>query len=143
MDPLSVIASVTGLLSVVAEITTVLSDFLRREKNAPASMRNIITEVSALHVCLAQLSHFIRGTEDAPRSRQAAISVEQVVVVNTTCVLALSELEKILDSFKLKQPMSTFTKLRWAINEQEITGILERIRVSRSSLNLILTILTW
>lgn len=69
--------------------------------------------------------------------------MEQIVVVNTTCVLELSELEKILDSFKLKQPMSTFTKLRWARNEQEITGILERIRVSKSSLNLILTILTW
>lgn len=143
MDPLSVIASITGILNVAAKVTSLLSDFVQKERDAPISFRNIIAEVSALSVCLAQLSPFLRGTEQAPKSRQAAISVEQVVIVNTSCVLTLSELEKILDSYKLNQPMSTITKIRWARNESKIVGILDRIRASKSSLNLILIILSW
>ncbi len=138
MDPLSVIASVTGLLSVRAKITKALLDFIRKEKSAPASIRNILAEVSDLSVCLPQLSPFRRGTENAPKSRQAAISVEQVVVVNTSCVLTLSELEKILHCFKFDQLMSTTTRLQWARHEQKTTCILERVRASKSLLNLIL-----
>lgn len=143
MDPLSVLASVTGILNVAAKVTQVLSDFIQKEQGAPTSFRNIIAEVSALSVCLAQLAPILQGTEQAPRSRKAAISVGQVVVVDTSCVLTLSELEKILDTFKLDQPMSTPNKIRWARTEPTIVGILDRIRASKGSLNLILTILIW
>jgi len=143
MDPLSVLASVTGILNVAAKVTQVLSDFIQKERGAPTSCRNIIAEVSALSVCLAQLAPILQGTEQAPQSRQAAISLGQVIVVNTSCVLTLSELEKILDSFKLNQPMPTLDKVRWTRTEPTIIGILDRIRASKSSLNLILTILTW
>ena len=143
MDAISVIASITGMLAVAAKITKVSADFIRKERSAPKSIHNIVTEVSDLSVCLARLSPFIQGTEDTPNVRKAAISVEEIIVINTSCVIAMSDLEEILDSFKLDQPMSTATKLRWAIEEQQINDILARVRTSKSSLNLVLTIMTW
>lgn len=143
MDPLSVVASVTGVLAVTAKITSSLTGFVKREKEAPKSIQKVITEVSDLNVCLAQLAPYIQKFENVPKSRAAHISVEQVIVINTSCVLALSELEEILDSFKLNQPLSTMTKIRWARQEQTITTLLLTLRASTNSLNLILTILSW
>lgn len=143
MDPLSIIAAVIGVLAAAAKITTTLTAFLDRERTAPKTARSIVAEVTDLSVCLAQLSPFLHDMEAAPRSRRVAISVESVVVISTSCVMNLSDLEKMLDPFKLDQPLSKITKLRWARQEQKINTLVSRIRESRHSLNLILTILTW
>ena len=143
MDPLSLLASITGILAVAAKVTSILTELIRNEKDAPSSISNIVAEVSDLRACLAQLSPLIRGVGSVPRSQRAAVSVDQVIIISTSCVLTMSELERILDSFKFDQPMSTVSKIRWSRQEQKIAGILTRVRASKSSLNLILTILSW
>lgn len=143
MDPLSVAASITGLLAAAAKITSVVTSFIEKERDAPASAHSVLTEVSDLSLCLAQLAPFIRGTKSAERSRRDAISVEQVVIISTSLVMSVSELEKLLNSFKIDLPMSTMAKIHWARNSEKVNKILTRIRASKSSLNLILTIFTW
>ena len=143
MDPLSILASVTGILAVAAKITTVVTKFHQSVGYVPASTRSVLTEVSDLSLCLGQLTPFLRGTRTAEKTRRDGISVEQVVAISTSLVLSISELEKLLDSFKLDLPMSAFARIQWVRNEERIDGILNRIRASRSSLNLILTIFTW
>ena len=143
MDPLSLIASVTGLVTAAAKITSVLSDFIEKEKDAPNSAYSVVTEVNHLRVCLGQLFPFLNGTGVATRTRRAAISLESVVIISTSCVMTLSDLEKLLDSFRLDQPFSRMMKLRWALQEQKITTLVSRVRESRNSLNLVITILTW
>lgn len=112
MDPLSVIASITGILAVAAKITTAITGFIEKDQDAPNSTRSVLTEVSDLSLCLTQLAPFIRGIRDAERIRKDAISVEQVVVISTLLVLNISELEKMLDSFNLDQPMSMTARMR-------------------------------
>ena len=143
MDPLSVIASVTGILAVAAKITTVVTEFIQSVGDVPASTRSVLTEVSDLSLCLSQWTPFLRGTRTAERTRRDGISVEQVVAISTSLVMSISELERLLDSFKLDLPMSAFARIKWVRNEERINQILNRIRASRSSLNLILTIFTW
>ena len=143
MDGLSVVASVTGILSAVAKVTMMVTKFIEKEKDAPNSMRKVLAEVADLSNCLTQLSPFIQNIENVPAERKAAISVEQVVAINTSCVLTLSELEEVLDSFQLDQPMAAGNRLRWAWHQEKIESILVRLRASKSSLNLILTIFTW
>jgi len=141
MDPLSVLGSIAGVLAVAAKVITVLTTFISRERNAPKSTRKIVDEVSDLSICLAQLVPIIRGT--GRRSRRAAVSVEQIMVVCTSCVTTMSELEAFLDSFQLDLPMSALTRGRWAMQEQKAVDILARVRASKSSMNLVLTIFTW
>ena len=143
MDPLSITASVTGVMAVVAKITTVVTRFIQSVEDVPASTRSVLTEVSDLSLCLSQLTPFLRGTRIAERTRRDGISVEQVVAISTSLVLSISELEELLDSFKLDLPMSALARIQWIRNEERIDRILNRIRASRSSLNLILTIFTW
>ena len=142
MDPLSVIASVTGILAVAAKITTAVTESIQSVGDVPASTRSVLAEVSDLSFCLSQLTPFLRGTRTAERIRRDGISVEQVVAISTSLVMSISELESLLDSFKLDLPMSAFARIQWVRNEERINGILNRIRASRDSLNLILTIFT-
>ena len=143
MDGLSVIASVTGILTAAAKVTMMVTKFIEKERDAPHSMAQVLVEVADLSNCLTQLSPFIQNIENVPTERKVAISVEQVVAINTSCVLTLSELEEILDSFQLDQPMAVGARLRWARHQEKIENILVRVRASKSSLNLILTIFTW
>ena len=143
MDPLSVMASITGILAVAAKITTTLAEFIEKDRNAPKSIRRVLTELSDLRICLDQLAPFVRGVKNAENSRKEGISVEQIVVISTSLVLNISELDKMLDSFGLEEPVSTIAKLRWTKNEEKIDKILTHIGASKSSLNLILTIFTW
>jgi len=143
MDPLSVIGSVIGILAVTSKLTGSLVDFIRRERDAPASMHGIVAELSALRGCLSQLQPFMQGSKQASRTRTSQISVEQLVIINTSCVLTLSELDKMMDSFTLQRPFSLLDKMRWAKNESKIRELLSRVRTSQSSLNMILAIFTW
>ena len=143
MDPLSLVVSVTGLVTAAAKITSVLSDFIAKEKDAPNSARSIVAEVNHLRVCLTQLFPFLDGTGVATRTRRAAVSLESVVIISTSCVMTLSDLERLLDTFRLDQPFSRMMKIRWALQEQKVLTLVSRVREARNSLNLIITILTW
>ena len=143
MDPLSVIASVTGILVAAAHVTIMVNNFIEKERDAPDSLRKVSAEVADLSNCLTHLAPFLQDIENVATERKAAISVEHIVAINTSCVLTLSELEKVLDSFHLDRPMATRTRLRWARHQKKIENILVRVRASKSSLNLILTMFTW
>ena len=140
MDPLSVAASITGILAVCAKVTTTLTDFIKRNRDAPRSMTTVAQEISDLSICIVQLQPFVKGTKQTSRSQRAAISVEQVVVIITSCVLSLSNVEEILDSCRNDQSMPPFDRLRWVRQESRINELMTRFRASRASLNLIRTI---
>ena len=142
MDPLSVIASVTGILTAAFKISNTASALISAWKNAPNSLHNLISEMAALSACLAQLMPFLSRREIAPKSRMAAISVEQIIIIASSCVLAVSELQRLLDSIGLEKPLSKRVKLRWSSYEKKINTLLSRVQASASSLNLVLTTLT-
>ena len=142
MDPLSVIASVTGILAAAFKISNAASALISGWKEAPNSLHSIVSEMAALSACLAQLRPFLSRREIAPKSRMAAISVEQIVVVASSCVLAVSELQKTLDSLEPEKPLSKRVKLRWSSYEKKINMLRSRVQASTSSLNLVLTVLT-
>ena len=143
MEPLSVAASITGILAVAAKITKVVAGFVRKSKDVPDSAHKVLSELSDLTLCLKQLAPFIRGDRYADRTRQEAISVEQIVVLSTSLVLNMSELESLVDSFGIGSSISITARARWVNSEHKVLGLLTCVRASKNSLNLILTIFTW
>ncbi len=142
MDPLSVIASITGILTAAFKISNAASAIISGWKDAPNSLHSIVSEMAALRACLAQLMPFLSRRETAPKSRMAAISVEQIVIVASSCVLAVSELQKTLDSLEPDKPLSKTVKLRWSSHEKKINMLRSRVQASANSLSLVLTALT-
>ncbi|KAL8709060.1 MAG: hypothetical protein Q9225_007504 [Loekoesia sp. 1 TL-2023] len=142
MDPISVSASVLGLLGAAAKVTEVLTNYVHGVKDAPRLARRVITEVEDLKLCLQRLQEFVVSDRSASRSRKAMIMVDQLCVVLTSCVMTFSELEYALEGLKPRNSMPLGNRLRWIAKEQTISRLLQRLQSSKLSLNLILTTLT-
>ena len=104
MDPLSVAASVVGLLVATAKASQVLTTFIHSVKNAPTLAEHVLLEVSSISASLAQVQGYLTGAKSGSQARTKLIMVDQIVVTLTTCVMTFSELESILMSLRLNQP---------------------------------------
>ena len=143
MDPLSIAASVVGLLGATVQVSTVLNNFFRDLKDVPNVAHKVLQEVSDISTCLAQLQAFLNGTRVGSRSRTALIMVEQVVVTLTSCVMIFSELEQTLKSLSDDMPMQFSKRIAWFRKEPKLETLCQRLNSSKISLNLLLTTLTW
>jgi len=143
MDPLSVSAGIVGILTAAAAITNFIGGLLNSTKGAPESIRHVLTEVTGISTCLGELQAFLLGTREVPRSRATMVMVEQVVVTLTGCVTTFSDLEKILEPLKTSRPLRVMDRVIWGLKEESIARILGRLEVTKSSLNLMMTTLTW
>ena len=143
MDFVSVIASITGIVAAGVKISTIVSVFVDRNRDAPSSMRSALAEISDLNSCLAQLLPFVQGVKEVAMARRNAVQMEQLVIIFTSLIIDVSELEKTLDSCRIKESTSKMARIRWMMNEERINKTINRVQASKNSLNLILTIFTW
>ena len=143
MDPLSITASIVGLLAAAGKITDVLATCIRNTQDAPKLADAILQEVSDLHPALRQLQGFLGGTRAGPIRRTGLIMVEQVVATLTCCVMTFSELEETVSSLDPNPSGRLWPKMAWAKQEATLTKLLSRLQSSKSSLNLMLAALSW
>ena len=143
MDPLSIFASIAGLVVATPQVSDLLKRFLEGVKEAPHSAQAVLTEVAGIGICLDQLQGYLVEKQETYKSRRSLIMIEQVIVVLTDCVSIFSELEQTLDMLKTDQPMRITDKLKWTMKEATIDRLLQRLQTSKSSLTWMLTTLTW
>ena len=143
MDPLSVSASLIGVITAAVQVSGLLKEFIDNVKGAPESARNVLREVLDVSISLQQLQEFLLGKQVASIARTSFIMVEQVVVVLTDCVITFSELEQVLETSKADRPMGIRDRLKWVSKEPAVIQVLGRLQASKASLNLMLTTLTW
>lgn len=143
MDPLSVTASILGLLGAAQKVSSLLVTLINHVKEAPRQAEKVLLEVNDISACLSQLQNFLSGSMTTPESQAKLLMVDQIIVTLTTCVMTFSELEEIATNLQANRPLRLSTKVRWAMKEQKISRLLLRLQSSKASLNLMLTILTW
>ena len=143
MDPLSVAASIVGIVSAAAKVTSILNNFVQSAKAAPKLAQSVLAEVIDVSACLSQVQSFLLGVEEIPRSRQSLVMVEEIVVVLSNCVVIFSELEELLDLMKPHRPIEAGRLLQWTLKEQAIGSLLLRLQSSKTSLSLMLSTFTW
>lgn len=143
MDPISAAASIVGLLNAASKITESLVKFIRSVRDAPRLAQTVLLEISDVSACLSQLQRYLLGSKANSRSHDDLLTIDQFVVTLSNCVMILSELEELVDSMKLAQPMQPGRLARWMFKEKEIQMLLQRLNSSQISLNLMLTTITW
>jgi len=142
-DPLSVAASVVGLITAAAQVSQVLTDVISKARHAPDTCRHVRNEVDDIRGVLAQLQLFITGVSMASRSRTSLIMVDQVVVTLAACVTTFSELDAFATSLQSTIEMTIFDRLHWVSKEKDIKNMLAKLESHKLSLTLMVTILTW
>lgn len=143
MDPLSVSASVVGLLGAGAKITSCLWTFATNARDAPQLARHLVFEVADITAALGSLQAYVCGQAQAPGERGALILLEHVLTTLTGCVTTFSDLQSLMDQLNLSPDMGTIDKMKWARQESNIAAIVQRLQNHKSSLTLMLTVLQW
>lgn len=143
MDPLSLTATLVGLIAAAQQGYSLLTSFVGGVKSAPDSARSTLREVSDIYLCLKQLKDFLMEGRVAPRSQMCSIMVEQVVVVLTNLALLFSELQEVIDDLGSEQPVRIIDRIKWLSKEGDISKLLLRLQASKASLTLMVTTLTW
>ncbi|KAL8681125.1 MAG: hypothetical protein Q9186_002718 [Xanthomendoza sp. 1 TL-2023] len=142
MDPISVSASILGLLGAAAKISEVLTSFVKGVKDAPGLAQRTLTEVEDLKLCFHQLQDFVNQDGSRTRTRTSMIMVHQLVVILTHSIITFSELETAVEGLKPRSSFIMNSRFRWMAKEHTITLLLQRLQASKISLNLFMTTLT-
>jgi hypothetical protein len=142
MDPLSILASVAGLLIAAGTISSTLNNIRSSAGKAEQTIDQVASEVNDLRTCLSALQDFLVGLARAPRQRMALIQLDQLVAVLTEAVLTFSELEALVLPFQ-DVHLRTGDRLRWLWKEDSVSPILQRLQRHKSSLSLMLNIVQW
>lgn len=143
MDPISVAASLVGLLGAAAKVSSILNSVIKGARTAPKLARNALIEVTDITVCLNQLQTILLRTQTTHQSQESLILVDQVLVILSDCVLIFSELEQTLDPLRIEEPWQAHRAVKWMLREKDVAAILTRLQSSKASLSLIMTTLNW
>lgn len=98
MDPLSVAASVAGLVSLAGRLVPALYNLSSAVKEANKDAQAAALEVAGMSVVLQGLQTYIIGQSQAAPQRLRLITVEHITASLTACVLTYSELDAVLEA---------------------------------------------
>ena len=142
-DPLSVAASVVGLLTAAAQISQTLYNVTKRMKRAPKEIKDARTEVDDIRNVLSQLQLFVMGAAKASSSRTSLILVEQVVATLAATVTTFSALDVFVETLDSDENLGLMDRVRWLMKEKDLKELISKLQLHKSSMSLMLTILTW
>lgn len=124
MDPLSVTASITGLLAAGAQVVILL----QRVIHAPSIPQTVGVNIQHFIGVLSQLHLFVMGETSADPSRTSMIVVQQTQIVVTGYVLTFCELHVAVDRLgQLAGKMGIRDRVKWALAEPSIRDLLQRL----------------
>ncbi|KAI1492988.1 hypothetical protein F5X96DRAFT_294160 [Biscogniauxia mediterranea] len=144
-DPLSIAASVAGLLGLSGAIYTQLSGIVQQYRDVPQSAHQLLLAVSEMRVVVASVSELVDGLMQCPPRRRAMVQIDHLILVLTETVMALSEIEQFLERWSaLYDPKrSRYWRIRLVAVENKANKLVERLKGNMASMSLVLNILQW
>lgn len=141
-DPLSVAASIAGLVSLAGQLYNVLDTFISGVRDAPSMARTVHAELNACRTLLVALQGLLSGPAFS-HSRATLIPAHSVIVSFTDAVLLFSELEATILPLAGLRTTTFVARARWARKEPRLTVLTSRLQWHKSTLVLQLNILQW
>jgi len=142
MDPLSVTASIVGLLLAAGQVTSAIFTIKSILSQAPQT-DHLLSQVTQFETCLSAIQSFLYSINPASRQRMALIKVEHLVATLTHAVLTFSELEALVKKIIAGPRASVILYLNWTRKQNKLATIMLRLESHKSSLSLMLSIAQW
>jgi len=154
-DPLSIAASVAGLITISAQIVGMAKDLFGKVKDAPETMMQVREEVESMQPIFSQVQLLLNGAGSQPNhGNLTMISIHNLMTTLTGCVIVYSRLEKKVNevcgfndpttaSAAWKKAGVIAGRVKWGLwRHEEVLCIIEDLQRQKLSLNLMLTIIT-
>lgn len=146
-DPLSVAASIVGILAAAGKIIEIVQPFVTNVRDAPKLAVTVHSEVNRVRIVLSSLETYLEDLSAQSTSRASFIQVDHIVVLFTDGVLLFSELETLLAPLKSLNDNTAQIQRRhrvlWASKKNAISTVMYRIQHFLTSLSSILNIFQW
>jgi len=143
MDPLSVAASIAGLLSAAKEVSSIIRRIASSRKTGIREINEILITVQILRSVLLHLQLLLCSPSVISAAGSSLIMVEEVVVTLSGCVMTFSDLDGCIRDLDTEDRLGFLDSARWATRTPELKKYLDKLESHKSSLGLILNILTW
>ncbi|KAJ4130255.1 hypothetical protein NW768_007238 [Fusarium equiseti] len=144
-DPLSIAASIAGLISITVEAGKFLSPYVSAVKETPHVAAHVYSEIQSTQVILQGLQSLTTNFASVKAQHAALIGVSQVVTILTDGVLLFSELQSDLKSLPAKddadEKIPIWARLQWARKEGSLNALILRLQSFKNSMTLVLMIL--
>ncbi|KAF4345562.1 Ras family other [Fusarium beomiforme] len=145
MDPLSVIASVSGIATAGGEVIKILGPYTTAAKDAPKIAAEISSEVLATQTILSGLEQLVNNLSTTNIRYASLIQVDQLTAVLLDGVKIFSELLEVLQTLPPLEPTSPggslWSPIQWVRKKSSLTAIVTRLQAFKSSIVCILCIL--
>ncbi|KAI1497025.1 hypothetical protein F5X99DRAFT_43314 [Biscogniauxia marginata] len=144
-DPLSIAASVAGLLGLSGAIYTQLSGFVQQYRDVPQSAHQLLLAVSEMRVVVTSVSGLVDGLIQCPPRRRAMVQIDHLILALTQTVMTSSEIEQFLGRWSvLYDPnKSRYWRIRLVAVENKAIKLVEKLKGNMASISLVLNILQW
>ncbi|CZR54148.1 uncharacterized protein PAC_04031 [Phialocephala subalpina] len=142
MDPLSIAASIVGLVTAAKHISGVCGKLIGSRKNGLEEINSVMNVVDTLRSVLLQVRVLVLDQGAIDASRGAMILVDEVITTLSACVLTLSDLDGCVKGMESEQRLGLLDTIRWSSRASELCGFLQKLEAHKSSLSLMLSILT-
>jgi len=155
-DPLSIAASVAGLITISAQIVGMAKDLFGKVKDAPETMVQVREEVESMQPIFCQVQLLLIGTGSGlNRGNLTMITIHSLMATLTSCVIVYSKLEKRVNEVcGFNGPTAASAawgragviadRVKWGLwKHEEAMGIIEDLQRQKLSWVLMLTILSW
>lgn len=142
MDPISVISGITGIILAAAGISKKLHDVWSSYQNAPSTVRYLIHECYAINGALSQLHGWLYDEDPAVKSKQRLIQLDLLVNTISAAMCSFAELQAKVEGLTPLESTSRLMPFKLAWEENEMLAILRQLQSHKTSLTLMLTILS-
>tara|TARA_R110002033_G_scaffold161672_1_gene198313 strand:- start:20 stop:454 length:435 start_codon:yes stop_codon:yes gene_type:complete len=139
-DPLSVLASVVGILAAATKIASALSGIKSSLADAPRSIDHALSQVNGTKIALSAIEKLLQDTGGTLTGQVGMIQVDDLVVTMTEAVLTFDELETLVAPFLGISTVAIRERMKWAWKDDQIESLLVRLDRHKSTLLLMLSI---
>jgi hypothetical protein len=143
MDPLSVAASVVGLISLANQLAPALLNLGSAVKEAKNDAQAAAAEVTGMCIVLQGLQAYIMGRSRTNPQRLRLITVEHITASLTACVFTYSELDAILRALHTNSGLGVRDHAVWLLKRESIQSLISRIQNHKMTFTCMLNILQW
>ncbi|KAI0965470.1 hypothetical protein F4678DRAFT_333354 [Xylaria arbuscula] len=140
-DPLSIAASVAGLIALSGGICKLIRAFIRHVTNPPQYAQILLLSVMEMRMVLESVSDMIDNLSKFLPIRRAIVRLNHLIICLTKTSFSFSELQKLIDLLIMKRQKPFWQRLQLAMKNERITRINNELHENKISINLVLTIL--
>lgn len=141
MDPLSLTASVTAVVTLAFEVTKTLSKYIRSVKHAPTESHELAKLLSALDSALKALDGFLA---DQSTKINTFTNTSMLYSTVTACDDQLKSLQPILEKLlKISERRALYRNVKWPFQKEEHDKTIATLRGYIQIFHFSLTVDNW